>query len=105
MLKLSDNPPTVSPGVDTITELSGTWWVAHTKARFEKVFAWDILMQGISYFLSMRGKVIFSGGRKRRIMLLFTSCAFFCGNEAERYFAMTTIRLCQTIEVVDQWWM
>lgn len=103
MLKLSENPPIVSPGVNTLVGLSGTWWIAHTKARFEKVFAWDMLRRDVGYFLPMREKVIFSGGRKRRVMWpLFTSYVFFCGNEADRYFAMTTNRLCQTIEVVDQ---
>lgn len=46
----------VSTYVDTITELSGTYRIAHTKARIEKVFAWDMLRQGIGYFLTMREK-------------------------------------------------
>ena len=51
----------------------------------------------------MREKVIFSGGRKRRLMVpLFTSYVFFCGTEQDRYIALTTNRVCQTIEVADQ---
>ena len=53
----------MTPGIESLRDLSGTWWVAHTKARFEKVFAWDMLSHGIGYFLPMREKVIFSGGR------------------------------------------
>ena len=103
MLKLSENPPILSPEADSLTDMSGTWWVAHTKARFEKVFAWDMLSHGIGYFLPMREKVTFSGGRKRRVMMpLFSSYVFFCGDDGDRYTAMTTNRLCQTIEVVDQ---
>ena len=103
MLKLSDNPSILSPHVKSLADLDGIWWVAHTKARFEKVFAWDMLSYGIGYFLPMREKVIFSGGRKRRVMIpLFTSYVFFCGAEKDRYIALTTNRLCQTIEVVDQ---
>jgi len=103
MLKLSENPAILTPEVDSLAELSGTWWVAHTKARFEKAFAWDMLSHGIDYFLPLWEKIIFSGGRKRRIMMpLFTSYVFFCGNEEDRYTAMTTNRLCRTIEVVDQ---
>ena len=103
MLKLSDNPPILSPGVGSLSDLAGAWWVAHTKARFEKVFAWDMLSLGIGYFLPMREKVMFSGGRKRRLMVpLFTSYVFFCGWEKERYEALATNRLCQAIEVVDQ---
>ena len=103
MLKLSENPAIISPEVDSLTELNGTWWVAYTKARFEKVFAWDMINHGIGYFLPMREKISFSGNRKRRTMLpLFTSYVFLCGSDDDRYTAMTTNRLCQIIEVTDQ---
>jgi len=42
MRKFSDNPPILSPGVDSLTELTGQWCVAHTRARFEKAFAWEL---------------------------------------------------------------
>ena len=103
MLKLSENPAILTPQVESLTELQGTWWLAYTKPRFEKAFAWDMFHHGIGYFLPMREKNIFSGGRKRRIILpLFTSYVFFCGTENDRYAALTTNRLCHTIEVVDQ---
>ena len=103
MLKLSENPAIFTPEVQSLSELNGTWRVAYTKARFEKAFARDMLSHGIGYFLPMREKVIFSGGRKRRIMSpLFTSYVFFCGTEMDRYTAMTTNRLCHTIDVIDQ---
>lgn len=103
MLKITQNPAISTPEVQSVTELSGTWWVAHTKARFEKAFAWDMFSHGIGYFLPMREKIIFSGGRKRHVMTpLFTSYVFICGTELDRYTALTTNRLCQTIEVVGQ---
>ena len=103
MLKISENPAIISPEVSSLAELKGTWWVAYTKARFEKVFAWDMANHGIGYFLPMREKIIFSGDRKRRIMLpLFASYVFLCGTDDDRYTAMTTNRLCQIIEVTDQ---
>lgn len=103
MLKLSENPAIISPEVGSLAELKGTWWVAYTKARFEKVFAWDMLSHGIGYFLPMREKITFSGDRKRHIMSpLFASYVFFCGTEQDRYTAMATNRLCHIIEVVDQ---
>ncbi len=103
MLRLSDNPAILTPEAQSLTELNGTWWIAHTKARFEKAFAWDMFNRGIGYFLPMREKIIFSGGRKRHVMApLFTSYVFICGTELDRYTALTTNRLCQTIEVVDQ---
>lgn len=103
MLKLSENPAVLTPEVKSLTDLNGTWWLAYTKPRFEKVFAWDLLHRGIGYFLPMREKRIFSGGRKRRVMIpLFPSYVFFCGSEYERYTAMTTNRLCYTVQVEDQ---
>jgi len=103
MLKLSDNPPILSPGVDSLTELSGQWWVAHTKARFEKAFAWELHRRDIGYFLPMAERMRVYGGKKQPVVLpLFTSYVFFCGSEKSRYIALTTNRLCQTIEVADQ---
>ena len=103
-MKLSDNPPILSLGVDSLTELSGRWWVAHTKARFEKAFAWELHRRDIRYFLPMTKRIRVYGGKKQPVMLpLFTSYVFFCGSEEEnRFIAMTTNRLCQIIEVVDQ---
>ncbi len=101
MLKLSNNPAILTPEAHSVTDLCGIWWLAHTKARWEKAFAWDMLSHSIGYFLPMREKIIFSGGRKRHVMLpLFTSYVFICGTELDRYTALTTNRLNQTIEVV-----
>jgi len=44
MLKLSENPVILTPEVQSVAELSGTWWVAHTKARM--VLEVTILGQG-----------------------------------------------------------
>ncbi len=103
MLKLSENPPILPPGTESLVQIPGRWWVAHTKARFEKVFTWELLSRNIGYFLPLVDRVKISGGKKRRVLLpLFPSYVFFCGNDEDRYTAMTTNRLCQTIEVVDQ---
>lgn len=103
MLKVEENPPILSPLAETLTELPGRWWVAHTKSRFEKAFAWDLLRQGIGYFLPLVERVRVSGGKKRRVMApLFPSYVFFCGDGEARYVAMTTNRLCQTLNVNEQ---
>ena len=103
MLKLSDNPLMLPESIESVAELQGTWRVAHTKARFEKAFAWDMQRRGIGYYLPMIERVRVSGGRKRRVMApLFVSYVFFCGSDEDRYTAMATNRLCQTIEVSDQ---
>jgi transcriptional antiterminator RfaH len=103
MLSLSENPLILSPNVESLTELHGTWWIAYTRPRFEKAFAHDLCSLGIGYFLPMYEKTIFSGGRNRRLMSpLFTSYVFFCGSEQDRYKAMRTNRLCYTMDVVCQ---
>jgi transcriptional antiterminator RfaH len=103
MLTLSDNPPVLSPGNACISDLAGPWWVAHTKARFEKAFAADLLARDIGYFLPMRQRSRVSGGRLRRMMIpLFPSYVFFCGDADARYRAISTGRLCQVLRVVDQ---
>src|SRR5207248_10893507 len=103
MLKLSDNPAMLYPPAASPGELRGPWWVAHTKARCEKVFAEDLAARKIAYFLPMIERVTFSGGRKRRGMApLFASYVFFCGNEQDRQAALLTDRLCRVIEVTAQ---
>lgn len=103
MMKLSDNPPVTLPGVESVLALSGTWYVAHTKARNEKAVAWDLLRAEISYFLPLVEKVTFSGGRKRRNMAaLFPGYVFFNGDVDARYTAFGTNRLANIIAVPDQ---
>ena len=103
MLKFSDNPPMRPHGTGSLADLPGQWWVAHTKARNEKALAWDLLRRRIGYFLPLRERLTFSGGRKRRgLRPLFPSYVFLCGDEDDRYVAMTTGRICRTIEVFDQ---
>jgi transcription termination/antitermination protein NusG len=103
VLKLEDNPPVLPPGIQAPAQIEGTWWVAHTKSRFEKVFAWDLLRRGIGYYLPLIERVRISGGKRRKVLApLFSSYVFFCGGEEARYAAMTTDRLCQTIAIPDQ---
>ena len=103
MLKMSDNPPMLPPGVESLCDLDGSWWVGHTKSRFEKAFVWDLLREGIGHFLPLFECVQTSGGRKRHVLKpLFPGYVFFCGDANNRYTAMTTGRLCQTIAVLDQ---
>jgi hypothetical protein len=103
MLQLRENPPAVSPGAADLERAEGSWWVAHTRSRCEKVLAWDLLRRGISYYLPMVERVRMSGGRKRRVLHpLFPGYLFFCGDADARLFAMTTKWLHQTLEVPDE---
>jgi transcription antitermination factor NusG len=103
MLKVSENPPALPDGVQTLPDLLGDWWVAHTKARAEKSLAWDFLALSIPYFLPMAQKTAMWGGRKRKVFVpIFPSYVFFAGGERERYQAMTTNRVCQVIPVLQR---
>ncbi len=100
MLSPKDNPPRLPPGIETLEEIQGPWWVGHTRSRAEKSFAWDLIEKGIPYYLPLVEKVRYSGRRKRKVLLpLFTGYVFFAGDDEGRYEAMTTNRLCRTIPV------
>lgn len=86
-----------------VAELEGTWWVAHTKPRCEKALAFDLLIDGVAFYLPMSLKVIMSGGRKRKLMMpVFSSYVFVCGNETSRISALQTGRVVRTIPISDQ---
>ena len=103
MLKAQQNPPAVHPEGTCIDQLTGQWWVVHTKARNEKALAWDLLKRNISYFLPMVEKVRASRGRTiKTVMVLFPGYVFLCGCQEDRYTAMTTNRVASTIHVIDQ---
>ncbi len=103
MLKFIDNPPILSPETELLADFDGRWWVAHTKSRFEKALAWNLFRHNISYFLPMLDRVRISGGKKRRMLMpLFPSYVFFCGTEEHCRTVMETNRVCQIVEVVDQ---
>jgi transcriptional antiterminator RfaH len=103
MLRLCDNPTMLPDGIASVADLQGRWWVAHTRARAEKALARDLQGRGIGYFLPMRLFATYSGDRKRQVLKpIFTSYLFLCGNDQDRYVAMTTNHICQTLEVRDQ---
>ena len=103
VLRPEQNPPVVWPEGVSVEQLTGQWWVAHTKARNEKALAWDLLKRKTSYFLAMAERVQVIRGRKVRSQaVLFPGYVFFCGSEDDRYGALTTNRIASTIEVGDQ---
>jgi len=103
MLKLSENPPVVTPGVESVQEFDGCWAVAHTKARFEKALAWDLLQAGVKYFLPLTPRTKFSGGRKRKMLMpLFPGYLFFCGSPDDKLKVYQTDRVCSVIPVPNQ---
>jgi transcription antitermination factor NusG len=99
----SQTPPMIPPGYESVREFEGHWYVAHTKARFEKAFACDLLNKDIAYFLPMKEKVYVSSGKKRRSILpLFTSYVFFCSDDPEvKTNVYRTNRIASIISVVE----
>lgn len=86
-----------------MSDLPGRWWIAHTKARTEKAFAWDLIAAGgVGYYLPMTRRTTFSGGRKRLgFKPLFTSYVFVCGDDECRSTCLRTNRLCTVLPVPD----
>lgn len=103
MTRMHTIPETTAPWVNSLSDLDGTWWVGHTRSRFEKAFAADCRARQIGYFLPLIEQVRRYGKKKKRVMVpVFPGYVFFCGSDVDRYEAMTTNRLCQTIDVPDQ---
>lgn len=103
MLKESENPPIIFPENTSVKDMTGTWWVAHTKSRNEKALAWQMLKLDIPYFLPMSKKTSKKNGRTTRSVLpLFAGYLFFCGNENQRLEVLKTNRVANLIEVTDQ---
>ena len=104
MLKASENPPILFPDAGEIDQLTGTWWVAHTKPRQQKALAWDILRTAAGgYFLPMYDAVRKSRGRTWKTTLpLFPGYVFLCCDEDQRAAALKTNRIANLIPVPDQ---
>lgn len=103
MLKRSENPPVIYPDGHSLAELQCTWWVAHTKPRQEKAFAWDLIAGQTGYFLPMTEKVTIINGRKFRSLLpLFPSYVFVCSDGDDRSEFYRKSRLVRALKVVDQ---
>jgi len=103
MLKFEDNPPLLSPRLRSVRDAEGPWWVAHTRSRFEKAFCHDLIRADVPHFLPMTENRIFSGKRKRRLMVpLFPSYVFFAGQAPEHAAALATGRVCQILPIADQ---
>ena len=103
MLKTEDNPPMLFPEGATISEIEGPWWVSHTKSRNEKALAWWLNKHDVAYFLPLSAKLHHSRGRKYTCLVpLFAGYVFFAGDSQQRQTALSSNRIANVIEVVDQ---
>lgn len=50
----NDPPPQISPLLSAIGDRADEWWIARTRSRMQKSFAWDLLYAGIAYFLPLK---------------------------------------------------
>jgi len=103
MLKLTDNPPMLSPMAQRLSDLQGQWWVACTRGQHEKSLARYLLAREVGYFLPMHKRVTFCRKVKRTSLLpLFPCYVFVCGDKHEREAALQSNRIFRTIEVANQ---
>ncbi len=103
MLKLSDNPPMLSPMAQKLAQLRGQWWVACTRGQHEKSLARYLLAREVGYFLPMLKRVTFWRKVKRTSLVpLFPCYVFVCGDKHDREAALKSNRIFRAIEVVNQ---
>jgi transcriptional antiterminator RfaH len=92
--------------VDAVPDAArGTWWVAHTRPRAEKVLSTDLARLGIHHYLPLRIRVTRSRGANRvsRSMVpVFSGYLFFVADEAARLQALATHRIVSTLAVPRQ---
>lgn len=79
------------------------WWVMHTRPRQEKCLARSLHAAGVPFFLPL----IASQKRTRKWLSpahlpLFPGYLFLRGNHQERLIALSSARIVQSLEVVDQ---
>lgn len=103
MLALHENPPIAYPQDSCLDEITGRWWVAHTRANHEKALAFDLLERGIAYFLPMVEKTrLIRRRRFRSLSPIFPGYLFFAGDDEARYQALNTHRIAHALDVADQ---
>jgi transcription antitermination factor NusG len=86
-------------------DLPGIWWVAHTRPRSEKALALDLRTRRITCYLPLCVRTTRSKGTGRKsqsLVPVFPGYVFFNGDDSQRQAALTTNRIANTLEVVDQ---
>ena len=97
-------PPMLPRENVTIDDISGRWWLTHTKPRNEKALAWNLLDAGIDYFLPLARLSRTYGRHRQEVVLpLFSGYMFCaCASEDDRFAVMDTGRVANLVEVFDQ---
>jgi transcription antitermination factor NusG len=94
------------PPLEAIPDgLPGAWWVAHTRPRNEKALAEEMQHLGIFAYLPVRHHRTRSratGRVSESLVPVFPSYLFLNGTEEERYRALKTHRIVNTLAVAAQ---
>lgn len=102
----SVDDPSASPASAAVPEVrEGRWWVAHTRPRTEKALAADLSRIDVFHYLPLRERVTRSratGRASRSQVPVFSSYLFFVATEEQRYLAMRTNRIVNTLRVPNQ---
>lgn len=84
-------------------DLTGDFFVAHTKSRQEKAFVLELQRRGIGFYLPLVERI--SGTPRRRYLVnepIFPGYVFVVGDENTPASVMSTQRVCKTIPVRNQ---
>ncbi|MGQ9652348.1 MAG: transcription termination/antitermination NusG family protein [Phycisphaerae bacterium] len=86
-------------------DLPGRWYVAHTRARHEKILAEELSRFGVYSYLPLALHVTRSSRTNRisrSLVPVFPGYVFFHGTEEQRYLALRTNRIANVLDVVNQ---
>ena len=86
-------------------EVSGKWYVAHTRARHEKILSKELSRFEMFNYLPLTQRVTRSratGRTSRSMVPVFPGYVFFRGTQEQRYRALTTNRIAHVLAVPDQ---
>ncbi|NLE61887.1 MAG: hypothetical protein GX616_26325 [Planctomycetes bacterium] len=86
-------------------DLPGRWYVAHTRARNEKILAEELTRFGVYNYLPLGQHVtrsIRTNRISRSLVPVFPGYVFFNGTEDQRYLALRTNRVANVLDVVNQ---
>lgn len=107
-LATKPNEATPSPAdaerrVSPLADLTGDWWILHTRARNEKKVAEMLGTRGIGYYLPLVSVRRSYEKRKATFQIpLFPGYVFLCGDREAREAAWKTNRVAQILDVQDQ---
>ena len=85
--------------------LEGTWWVAHTRSRNEKILARELQQFNIFNYLPLKQKVTQSrrtGRKSYSTVPVFAGYVFLNATETQRYRALSTNRVANMLFVAAQ---